>query len=112
MHDWSLAPPRLPFTCTTRSARNSETCQIFAAAPFVRHALVAPPIHSLTFAPFSFAPPGVILVAITQCSLCGKEFTAVQWRAMALQVLGMVVVQYDPCRGPGGLRERGGGRPE
>merc|ERR1711920_76156 len=41
---------------------------------------------------FLFKAAGVFIVATVQCTFYGKTFTAGQWRAMMLQVIGMIVV--------------------
>mmetsp|Transcript_75563 Transcript_75563/g.161939 ORF Transcript_75563/g.161939 Transcript_75563/m.161939 type:complete len:368 (-) Transcript_75563:36-1139(-) len=62
--------------------------------------------NQLSFFVYTLADPGTIflfksastiIVAIIQCTFVGKRFSTEQWRAMALQACGMVIVQYDPC---------------
>eukprot|EP00405_Crypthecodinium_cohnii_P039883 CAMPEP_0206541318 /NCGR_PEP_ID=MMETSP0325_2-20121206/9540_1 /ASSEMBLY_ACC=CAM_ASM_000347 /TAXON_ID=2866 /ORGANISM="Crypthecodinium cohnii, Strain Seligo" /LENGTH=372 /DNA_ID=CAMNT_0054039231 /DNA_START=57 /DNA_END=1175 /DNA_ORIENTATION=+ len=64
--------------------------------------------NQLSFYVYTLADPGTIflfkaastmIVATIQCLFVGKHFNAEQWKAMILQGLGMVVVQYNPCKG-------------
>jgi len=66
--------------------------------------------NQLSFYVYMLADPGTIflfkagstlIVAIIQCSCVGKAFSMEQWRAMFLQMIGMVIVQYNPCKGSG-----------
>eukprot|EP00929_Paragymnodinium_shiwhaense_P098040 TRINITY_DN59593_c0_g1_i1.p1 TRINITY_DN59593_c0_g1~~TRINITY_DN59593_c0_g1_i1.p1 ORF type:complete len:371 (+),score=61.98 TRINITY_DN59593_c0_g1_i1:61-1173(+) len=66
--------------------------------------------NQLSFFVYTLADPGTIflfksgstlIVAIVQTSLAGKSFSFEQWKAMALQSCGMVIVQYDPCKASG-----------
>jgi len=63
--------------------------------------------NQLSFYVYMLADPGTIylfkaastiIVAVIQCTLVGKEFNGDQWKAMWLQMVGMIVVQYDPCK--------------
>lgn len=63
--------------------------------------------NQLSFFVYLLADPGTIflfkagstlIVAIVQYTFVGKDFKEEQWRAMLLQGVGMVIVQYDPCR--------------
>lgn len=63
--------------------------------------------NQLSFFVYTLADPGTIflfkagstlIVALIQCVFVGKDFKQEQWRAMILQGVGMIVVQYDPCR--------------
>jgi len=47
---------------------------------------------------FLFKSASTLIVAVVQRVFVGKSFSVDQWRAMALQACGMIVVQYDPCR--------------
>lgn len=62
--------------------------------------------NQLSFTIYTLADPGTIflfkaastaIVASIQCTFVGKRFSSDQWKAMFLQALGMVVVQYNPC---------------
>lgn len=63
--------------------------------------------NQLSFYVYMLADPGTIflfkagstmIVATIQCLCVGKDFTADQWKAMFLQGVGMVIVQYNPCK--------------
>lgn len=63
--------------------------------------------NQLSFYVYMLADPGTIflfkagstmIVATVQCLCVGKRFSAQQWQAMALQGIGMVIVQYNPCK--------------
>jgi len=62
--------------------------------------------NQLSFYVYMLADPGTIylfkaastlIVAVIQRTLLGKEFSGDQWKAMGLQAVGMITVQYDPC---------------
>jgi len=66
--------------------------------------------NQLSFYVYMLADPGTIflfkagstlIVAIIQSLCVGKAFSAEQWRAMFLQCIGMVIVQYNPCKSSG-----------
>lgn len=66
--------------------------------------------NQLSFYVYILADPGTIflfksastmIVAIVQCTFAGKTFTNDQWKAMMLQACGMIIVQYNPCKGAG-----------
>lgn len=48
---------------------------------------------------FLFKAASTMITATVQCTFAGKVFSREQWRAMMLQACGMVIVQYDPCKG-------------
>jgi len=50
---------------------------------------------------FLFKSASTIIVAIVQCSFAGKTFSGGQWRAMSLQAVGMLIVQYNACKSQG-----------
>mmetsp|Transcript_59998 Transcript_59998/g.119054 ORF Transcript_59998/g.119054 Transcript_59998/m.119054 type:complete len:380 (+) Transcript_59998:172-1311(+) len=50
---------------------------------------------------YLFKTASTIIVATTQCLCVGKRFSGEQWKAMYLQGMGMVIVQYDSCKGAG-----------
>eukprot|EP00931_Biecheleriopsis_adriatica_P011161 TRINITY_DN112239_c0_g1_i1.p1 TRINITY_DN112239_c0_g1~~TRINITY_DN112239_c0_g1_i1.p1 ORF type:complete len:380 (-),score=76.51 TRINITY_DN112239_c0_g1_i1:158-1264(-) len=50
---------------------------------------------------FLFKAASTLIVATVQKFCAGKTFTVDQWKAMMLQACGMIVVQYDPCKGSG-----------
>lgn len=50
---------------------------------------------------FLFKSASTLIVAAIQCLFAGKSFSSMQWKAMALQACGMVIVQYNPCKGEG-----------
>ncbi|CAE8651054.1 unnamed protein product [Polarella glacialis] len=50
---------------------------------------------------FLFKAGSTMIVASVQCSFAGKTFSPAQWKAMMLQACGMIIVQYDPCKGGG-----------
>lgn len=50
---------------------------------------------------FLFKSASTMIVAAVQCTFAGKAFSWEQWKAMMLQACGMIVVQYDPCKGAG-----------
>lgn len=63
--------------------------------------------NQLSFYVYMLADPGTIflfkaastmIVASIQCLCIGKRFSEEQWKAMFLQGVGMVIVQYNPCR--------------
>lgn len=47
---------------------------------------------------FLFKAASTLIVATVQTLFAGKSFTVDQWRAMAIQACGLIVVQYDPCK--------------
>jgi len=64
--------------------------------------------NQLSFYVYTLADPGTIylfkaastlIVATIQCTFVGKVFTIEQWKAMFLQGVGMIIVQYNPCKG-------------
>lgn len=66
--------------------------------------------NQISFYVYMLADPGTIflfkagstmIVATIQCFCVGKAFTTEQWKAMFLQGVGMVVVQYNPCKNTG-----------
>lgn len=66
--------------------------------------------NQLSFYVYTMADPGTIylfkgaatmITASIQCAFVGKTFSKEQWKAMFLQGIGMVVVQYNPCKGRG-----------
>mmetsp|Transcript_47715 Transcript_47715/g.152384 ORF Transcript_47715/g.152384 Transcript_47715/m.152384 type:complete len:372 (-) Transcript_47715:89-1204(-) len=63
--------------------------------------------NQLSFYVYMLADPGTIflfkaastmIVASIQCFCLGKQFSGEQWKAMGLQAVGMVIVQYNPCK--------------
>lgn len=69
--------------------------------------------NQLSFYVYMLADPGTIflfkagstmIVAIIQWTCLGKAFSAEQWKAMFLQGIGMVIVQYNPCKSSGRYR--------
>uniref|UniRef100_A0A7S2HXG2 CMP-sialic acid transporter n=1 Tax=Zooxanthella nutricula TaxID=1333877 RepID=A0A7S2HXG2_9DINO len=63
--------------------------------------------NQISFYVYTLADPGTIflfkagstlIVATIQCLCVGKRFSGEQWKAMLLQCVGMVVVQYNPCQ--------------
>lgn len=63
--------------------------------------------NQVSFYVYTLADPGTIflfkssttmLTAGMQCVFAGKTFLSMQWQAMVLQGVGMVIVQYDPCK--------------
>eukprot|EP00930_Biecheleria_cincta_P090725 TRINITY_DN8017_c0_g1_i1.p1 TRINITY_DN8017_c0_g1~~TRINITY_DN8017_c0_g1_i1.p1 ORF type:complete len:412 (-),score=73.37 TRINITY_DN8017_c0_g1_i1:55-1206(-) len=48
---------------------------------------------------FLFKAASTMITAIVQCAFAGKTFSLDQWKAMMLQACGMIIVQYDPCKG-------------
>eukprot|EP00404_Azadinium_spinosum_P029188 CAMPEP_0180681552 /NCGR_PEP_ID=MMETSP1037_2-20121125/70056_1 /TAXON_ID=632150 /ORGANISM="Azadinium spinosum, Strain 3D9" /LENGTH=250 /DNA_ID=CAMNT_0022711429 /DNA_START=23 /DNA_END=771 /DNA_ORIENTATION=- len=46
---------------------------------------------------FLFKASTTMVTAAIQCVFVGKTFSKLQWQAMLLQSVGMVIVQYDPC---------------
>jgi len=63
--------------------------------------------NQLSFYVYMLADPGTIflfkagstlIVATIQCLCIGKRFSVDQWKAMFLQMVGMVIVQYNPCK--------------
>merc|ERR1719245_1158873 len=47
---------------------------------------------------YLFKAASTMIVAIIQCTFVGKRFSLEQWKAMLLQGIGMIIVQYNPCR--------------
>jgi len=47
---------------------------------------------------FLFKAASTLIVATVQTLFAGKSFSVDQWRAMAIQACGLIVVQYDPCK--------------
>jgi len=50
---------------------------------------------------FLFKAGSTLIVATIQWTCVGKAFSSDQWKAMFLQGVGMVIVQYNPCKGAG-----------
>mmetsp|Transcript_63634 Transcript_63634/g.179088 ORF Transcript_63634/g.179088 Transcript_63634/m.179088 type:complete len:380 (+) Transcript_63634:123-1262(+) len=66
--------------------------------------------NQLSFFVYTLADPGTIflfksastiIVAVVQFATAGKRFTGMQWKSMMLQACGMVIIQYNPCKGAG-----------
>lgn len=48
---------------------------------------------------FLFKAASTLIVAVIQCTFVGKKFSKDQWKAIFLQGVGMLIVQYNPCKG-------------
>lgn len=50
---------------------------------------------------FLFKAANALIVAAIQMLCVGRRFSGEQIRAMVLQMIGIIIVQHDPCRGHG-----------
>eukprot|EP00927_Polykrikos_kofoidii_P039968 TRINITY_DN34255_c0_g1_i3.p1 TRINITY_DN34255_c0_g1~~TRINITY_DN34255_c0_g1_i3.p1 ORF type:complete len:449 (-),score=88.66 TRINITY_DN34255_c0_g1_i3:63-1322(-) len=66
--------------------------------------------NQLSFFSYTLADPGTIylfksgstFIVATVQTCCGvKTFSCDQWKSLALQACGMIIVQYDPCQNKG-----------
>lgn len=66
--------------------------------------------NQLSFYVYTMADPGTIylfkgaatvITASIQCAFVGKTFSLNQWKAMFIQGVGMIVIQYNSCKGKG-----------
>eukprot|EP00933_Yihiella_yeosuensis_P019649 TRINITY_DN15876_c0_g1_i2.p1 TRINITY_DN15876_c0_g1~~TRINITY_DN15876_c0_g1_i2.p1 ORF type:complete len:363 (-),score=40.53 TRINITY_DN15876_c0_g1_i2:14-1102(-) len=66
--------------------------------------------NQLSFYAYTLADPGTIflfkaastmIVALMQSMFYSKSFSLDQWKAISLQACGMIIVQYDGCKGTG-----------